>query len=69
MMHVLIVEQELGGVLNAESSASIPRMMQQSSDVRRKLFQKHDEMALLVERCKLETGDKAYICLMCFTCP
>ena len=49
----LIVEHEVGGVLNAESSGSIPRRKQQASDVRRKLFQTHDGMALLVERCKL----------------
>jgi hypothetical protein len=33
-----IVEHEMGGILNADSSGSIPRRRQQASDIRRKLF-------------------------------
>ena len=56
-----IVEHEVGGVMNAESSGSIPRRKQQASDVRRKLFKKGDELAVMVERCKLNTDDKAFV--------
>ena len=48
------MENENGGMLDAESSGSLPRSRRQASDVRRKLFQSKDEMAAVVERCKLE---------------
>ena len=47
--------------MNADSSCLIPRRKQQASDVRRKLLRKEDELALLVERFKINVGEKAYI--------
>ena len=55
------IEKEAGGTVNAESSGSIPRRKQQASDVRRQLFHKEDEMALLVQQCKLEEGTEAFV--------
>ena len=52
---------EAGGVVNAESLGSIPRRKQQASDVHRQLFHKEDEMALLVQQCKLEEGTEAFV--------
>ena len=55
------MENENGGMLDAESSGSLPRSRRQASDVRRKLFQSKDEMAAVVERCKLEQGNGKFI--------
>ena len=54
------IEKEAGGIVNAESSGSIPQRKQQASDICRQLFHKEDEMALLVQQCKLE-GTEAFV--------
>lgn len=56
-----VVENENGGIIDADSSGSIPRRRQQANDIRRKLFANEDELAAVVQQCKLEDGKETFV--------
>lgn len=64
-----IVENDVGGIMNADSSGSLPKRRQQVTDFCRILFKK-DELSSLLEQCKFKKGENSFIrCIPLFPEP